>query len=123
MSREVEKRHKERGARRIVVSGGPRYIIPGVDIKAYPAAVSFFLKNGLKEVNRDSVPMYRSLMDYDVPKEVLTLETDLAQEAFRFQQLDEHLIDLLMFLRKVPWRETIAHEVNDPLRVILAVHL
>jgi len=60
LSREVEKRHKERGARRIVVSGGPRYIIPGVDVKAYPAAISF-PKHGFKEVNRDSISMYRSL--------------------------------------------------------------
>ncbi|MGQ9513504.1 MAG: GNAT family N-acetyltransferase [Thermoproteota archaeon] len=98
--REIEWRHKERGVNRIVVSGGPRYIVPGVDIKAYPAAVNFFLKNGFKEVSRDSVSMCMSLMDYDTPKHVLEIEKKLIDEGYRFKQLDEdHVLDLLLFLR------------------------
>ncbi len=98
---EIEKRHKERGVKRSVFSGGPRYVVPGVDIEAYPGAVGFFLKNHFKEVNRDSVSMSRSLMNYNTPQQVLELENELVKEGYGFQQLDEsHVIDLLLFLRR-----------------------
>ncbi len=113
---EIEKRQKERGARRIVVSGGPRYVVPGVDVKAYPTAIDFFLKNGFNETNRDSVSMYRTLMDYDVPEQILELERRLSMEGFTFQQLDdEHLVDLIHFLkRELPgWDEDLRKTLDS----------
>jgi len=98
---EIEKRHKEKGVKKIIISGGPKYVVPGVDVKAYPEAMNFFLKNGFEEVSRDSVSMSRSLMGYDTPKYVLEIEEKLVKEGYRFQQLDgEHVLDLLLFLRK-----------------------
>lgn len=100
----IEERLRKRGIRKIVFSGGPRYLVPGVDVKAYPRAMSFFAKNGY-ELNRESVSMSISLMDYMTPREVLELERKLMDEGYSFRQLDdEHVLELLLFLKaRFPW--------------------
>ncbi|MEM3523757.1 MAG: GNAT family N-acetyltransferase [Thermoproteota archaeon] len=101
----VEEKLREKGVRRIVFSGGPRYLVPGVDVKAYPGAIGFFTKNGYSESSRESVSMSMSLMGYTTPKEVLELEGRLTAEGYSFQQLDdEHVLELLLFLKaRFPW--------------------
>jgi len=76
-------------------------VIPGVDWVAYPGALEFFAKNGFKEVNRESVSMSRSLMDYRTPEEVLKMEEELHKQGYTFQLLDEeHVLPLLQFLKR-----------------------
>jgi len=97
---------KKRGAKKVVFSGGPRYLFPGVDWVTYPGALEFFSKNGYKEVHRESVAMSRSLMDYKTPADVAELEKQLLKQGYAFQQLDEeHVLPLLQFLKKEfhPW--------------------
>lgn len=91
----------DRGLKKLVFSGGPRYLVPGVDWVAYPGALEFFSDTGFKEVNRESVAMSRSLMDYKTPPEVMELEEKLKGEGYTFAQLDEeHVLPLLQFLAK-----------------------
>jgi len=98
---ELSETAKKRALKKIVFSGGPRYLVPGVDWVAYPGALEFFARNGFKEVNRESVAMSRSLMDYKTPAEVTQLEEKLRNDGCTFQVLDEeHVLDLLQFLRK-----------------------
>ena len=101
----TEDKLMERGAKRVVISGGPRYLVPGVDIKAYPRALEFFAKNGYNEISRDSVSMSISLMDYRTPEMVFELEERLANGGYSFRQLEEeHVPELLLFLRRhFPW--------------------
>jgi len=92
--------------KKIVFSGGPRYLLPGVDWVAYPGALEFFAKNGYREVHRESVAMSRSLMDYRTPDEVIELEKQFLKQGYTFRQLDEeHVLPLLQFLKKEfhPW--------------------
>jgi GNAT superfamily N-acetyltransferase len=102
----LENAAKKRGAKKVVFSGGPRYLFPGVDWAAYPGALEFFSKNGYREVHRESVAMSRSLMDYKTPTDVVELEKQLLKQGYTFQQLDEeHVLPLLRFLEKEfhPW--------------------
>ena len=101
----VEEKLRKKGFKRIVFSGGPRYLVPGVDVKAYPGAIGFFTKNGYSESSRESVSMSMSLMGYTTPGGVFELERKLAAEGYAFQQLDdEHVLELLLFLKaKFPW--------------------
>lgn len=102
----LENAAKKRGAKKVVFSGGPRYLFPGVDWTAYPGALEFFSKNGYREVHRESVAMSRSLMDYKTPTDVVELEKQLLKQGYTFQQLDEeHVLPLLRFLEKEfhPW--------------------
>ena len=92
---------KGKGLKKMVFSGGPRYVVPGVDWVSYPGAIEFFTKNGFKEVNRESVAMSRSLMDYRTPPEVIELEEKFKKEGYVFMQLDEqHVLPLLRFLAR-----------------------
>lgn len=102
----LENAAKKRGAKKVVFSGGPRYLFPGVDWATYPDALEFFSKNGYREVHRESVAMSRSLMDYKTPTDVVELEKQLLKQGYTFQQLDEeHVLPLLRFLEKEfhPW--------------------
>jgi len=91
----------DRGLKKLVFSGGPRYLVPGIDWIAYPGALEFFANAGFKEVSRESVAMSRSLVDYKTPPEVIELEGKLTKEGYAFVQLDEeHVLPLLQFLAK-----------------------
>lgn len=101
----TEEKLRKKGINKVVFSGGPRYLVPGVDVNAYPKAINFFIKNGYGELNRNSVSMCMSLMNYVTSKEVLELENGLTREGYSFQQLDEeHVLELLLFLKaNFPW--------------------
>jgi len=91
----------DRGLKKLVFSGGPRYLVPGVDWVACPGALEFFTSAGFKEVSRESVAMARSLMGYKMPPEVMKLEEKLRKEGYAFTQLDEeHVLPLLQFLAR-----------------------
>jgi GNAT superfamily N-acetyltransferase len=101
----VEEKLRKKEIGRIVFSGGPRYLVPGVDVKAYSRAIGFFTRNGYSELSRESVSMSMSLMNYVTPTQVLELERRLTGEGYSFRQLDdEHVLELLLFLKaRFPW--------------------
>lgn len=101
----VEEKLRKKGIVKTVFSGGPRYLVPGVDVKAYPEAIGFFARNGYSELSRESVSMSMSLMNYMTPTHVLELERRLTEEGYSFRQLDdEHVLELLLFLKaRFPW--------------------
>jgi len=92
--------HGKAGRKSVIVSGGPRYFFPGVDVEAYERAIDFFNKNGFRELNRDSVAMGRSLVGYRIPSNVLEAERRLEEGGIFVKYLEpRHLLGLRLFLR------------------------
>lgn len=107
--------HRKAGRRSVLVSGGPRYFFPGIDVEAYGRAIDFFRKNGFTELNRDSVAMGRSLVGYQIPGQVLKAEKGLEEEGIFVRHLEpRHLLGLRLFLRdNFPAWEEVARETIE----------
>jgi len=107
--------HGKAGRKSVLVSGGPRYFFPGVDVEAYGRAIDFFRKNGFTELNRDSVAMGRSLVGYRIPSHVLEAERRLDEGGISVRYLEpRHLLGLRLFLRdNFPAWEGVARETIE----------
>jgi GNAT superfamily N-acetyltransferase len=91
--------HRRAGRRAMRVSGGPRYVFPGVDVEAYGKAIEFFRKNGFIELNRDSIAMGRSFVGYRIPEQVLEAERRLIDEGIYVKHLEpRYILSMFRFL-------------------------
>jgi mycothiol synthase len=107
--------HRGGGRKRVLVSGGPRYFFPGIDIEAYGRATDFFRRNGFVELNRDSVAMGRSLVGYRIPDQVLEAARRLEREGIDVEHLGpRYIMGLRLFLRgHFPAWEEVARETLE----------
>jgi len=107
--------HRRAGRRSVLVSGGPRYFFPGIDVEAYGRAIEFFRENGFAELNRDSVAMGRSLVGYRIPSQVLEAGERLEEADISVRHLEpQHLLGLRLFLRgNFPTWEEVAMETIE----------
>ena len=124
---ELFKRLKEKGVRSVRVGGGMRYFFPGFDLRN-EAALSFFRSLGFEEVDRLSVSMGMSLMNYSRPDDVKLRAAELQSEGIEVRPLVPALIPRLFdFLdTEFPeWREdarwTMERFPDDPSIFTVAV--
>jgi GNAT superfamily N-acetyltransferase len=115
----------------MVSSYAPGYFIPGVDVNAYPAGLSFFMKQGYKEIIRP-VAMQTSLWDLRQPEWIGERACKLAGEGVSVSPFNPELtLPLLDFARQEfpgDWvrvvREVIGRIVSQgdsPSRLIAAI--
>jgi mycothiol synthase len=84
----------------MVSSYAPNYFTPGVDVAAYPAALSFFLKQGYAEVYRP-IPMHAPLWATRTPEWVEEKRTVAESQGLRFESYrPEMTLPLLAFVQK-----------------------
>ncbi len=90
-----------KGIREVSVSDyTPHYVIPGVDLDAYPAAVAFLRSAGYRKA-RSVYGMGGSLVDFAIPAEMEERFTALGRSGFRVEVFRaEHTLRLLAFLRQ-----------------------
>jgi GNAT superfamily N-acetyltransferase len=113
----------------MVSSYAPNYFIPGVDVNAYAAAMSFFQKHGYVEVYRP-LAMQTSLWDLQVPPWVGERRKKLAEEkVFVSPFISGLALPLIEFARKEfpgDWvrvaRETVGKILtgDSPMRLMVA---
>lgn len=98
--KEVESRLISKGAKTIVLgSNSPNYFYPGVDIKNYSDAVSFFEKMGYSD-NGEAVSMSRSLWNYQIPQKIQQNEERFLQENIHFMKFQyKYSLQLLDFAK------------------------
>jgi len=116
--------HVKAGRRSVMVSGGPRYFFPGVDVEAYGRAIDFFSKNGFVELNRNSLSMGRSLVGYRIPDQILDIQGHLEEEIFIKYLEPRYILGLRFFLREhFPEWEEVARETleRNPMELDLFV--
>lgn len=115
----------------MVSSYAPGYFIPGVDVNAYPAGLSFFTKHGYKEIIRP-VAMQTSLWDLRQPEWIGERACKLAGEGVKVLPFSAELtLPLLDFAKQEfpgDWvrvvREAIGRIVSQgdsPSRLIVAI--
>jgi ribosomal protein S18 acetylase RimI-like enzyme len=85
----------------VVVSPyAPGYFIPGVDVAAYPAALSFFSRHGYQELSR-ALSMEVPLWDLKRPDWVVQRERQLQEQGVRCESYRPELtLPLLEFARR-----------------------
>ncbi len=105
--RELLLRLKAKGVRKVRLGGGMRYFFPGVDVRNEPA-IAFFKSLGFSEVDRESVSMGMSIMNYSPPEDVMTREKELNDEGIKVVPLTSALVPAFFkFLEKEfpDWKE------------------
>jgi len=95
---EAERFLRSEGRKEVLVSPyAPNYFWPGVDPKAYPAAVRFLERRGYRTLY-EPVAMDKSLVGFSVPQAVEELETARIREGYRFGPLTfDRLHELVEF--------------------------
>ncbi|MBS4218769.1 GNAT family N-acetyltransferase [Bacillus sp. FJAT-49711] len=82
-------------------SYAPNYILPGIDEEAYPGAYEFLQKQGFAKLY-SPVAMDRSLVGYQVPKDVIALKTKRMAEGYTFSKAqDKDLYEVIRFANEV----------------------
>jgi len=81
-------------------SYAPNYILPGIDEEAYPEGYRLLLNLGF-EVQYSPVSMVRSLVGYEIPKEVKELKKRREQEGYTFRRTqDSDLYQLIQLANR-----------------------
>ncbi len=90
----------------------PRYITPGVDIDAYPAAAPFLTSIGFQP-DGEAVSMQASLVDFEPTAGVLAAQAALRDEGVVVEPLSpDWLVDLVVFIRQY-FQATTAQVLQD----------
>jgi mycothiol synthase len=92
---------RERGRTTVLVSNyTPHYFMPGVDVDAYPGALSLLSRLGFRETGRVS-GMSRRLLDFPLPESARETEARLAGEGITVEALTPARVGaLLAFLTR-----------------------
>jgi GNAT superfamily N-acetyltransferase len=81
-----------------LTGSSPKYFFPGVDVKAYPAAIKLLEKHGFF-TSHLAHHMERPLADYSCPQDVKKIEDELKRQGITVQMLEAgEEKDLLEFL-------------------------
>ncbi len=81
-----------------VAAFAPKYIMPGVDVDAYPVAPKFFKKAGF-EAGSQVVSMQADLQRFQVPREIAERETEARSDGIIIETMsEEFLVSLLEFI-------------------------
>ncbi len=103
--RELEHHFRDSGKREIWIASYPTaYIVPGVDVNAYPDGITFFQENGFK-IAHTAISMDAVIWPYGYPAEVTQKEKKLAEQGICFSGYSSsNLSAFRQFLRnEVPW--------------------
>ena len=93
---------REQGRKQVFfASYAPNYIVPGIDAEAYPEGYRFLLQQGF-EVQYSPVAMDKSLVGYEMDRDVLDLKAQREGEGYTFSQAaDRDLYELIQLATKV----------------------
>jgi mycothiol synthase len=89
---------KENGRENVFfASYAPNYLLPGIDEKTYPEGYQFLLNSGFVRQYSPCAMDY-SLINYDIPEDVLALKEQRAAEGYTFRNVeDRDLYEVIQF--------------------------
>jgi GNAT superfamily N-acetyltransferase len=83
-----------------IATYSPNYFIPGIDIKEYPSAISFFEKKGFNQ-GAKPLSMDNPIVTYKIPEELQIKERKLREEGIEIRPYKREMItELLDFMKK-----------------------
>jgi GNAT superfamily N-acetyltransferase len=83
-----------------IATYSPNYFIPGIDIKEYPSAITFFEKMGFYQ-GAKPLSMDNPIVTYKIPEELAIKESKLREEGITIRPYKREMItELLDFMKK-----------------------